>query len=445
MRVMQNQSPGPNPTPSVSWVDQSLVSAMRERGLSRLLVAYVSAGLVFMVFPGTWIGVWNLFFITGARSADAAYTGWVQAHGHAQVFGWIGSFILGIGFYSIPKLRRLPWFPLSMAWICWILWTTGILLRWASGLWTWNWRLFQPLSALMELGAFVLFFRSVSGYHSSQEGRRKIEIWVCAVIAGTIGLLLSLALNLGQTVRLALAGHSPVFPHAFDQRLLVVSTWGFLVPFVWGFSSRWMPTFLGLRPQRESVLLAALVLNISGVIAALAGWFLFSSGCLLGGAAASVFALRLWETPVRPPKVRGVHASFPSFVRIAYGWLLLAALLGTCAAKTGGAGIWGASRHALTVGFLSTMVFSVGSRVLPAFSGMRPLFSTRMMFAALAFLNCGCTLRVLTEVLAYQEYARWAWSWLPVSALIELSAVSIFALNLGLSFARDPVVPLRGN
>ena len=30
---------------------------------------------------------------------------WLQAHGHAQVFGWIGSFIFGIGFYSIPKLR----------------------------------------------------------------------------------------------------------------------------------------------------------------------------------------------------------------------------------------------------------------------------------------------------------------------------------------------------
>ncbi len=67
------------------------------------------------------------------------------------------------------------------------------------------------------------------------------------------------------------------------------------------------------------------------------------------------------------------------------------------------------------------------------------------MFAALALLNCGCTLRVLTEALAYQENTSWAWSFLPVSALIELTAVVIFALNLALSFARKPIVPLRGD
>ncbi len=60
---------------SDSFLDKALVSARRERGLSRLLVAYVSTGQFFMVFPGTLIGVWNLFFITGARSSDAAYTG----------------------------------------------------------------------------------------------------------------------------------------------------------------------------------------------------------------------------------------------------------------------------------------------------------------------------------------------------------------------------------
>ncbi len=442
---MRERSPGSEAPQSDSWEDSALASATRERNLSRLLVAYVSTGLVFMVFPGTLIGVWNLFFISGNRSADAAYSSWVQAHGHAQVFGWIGSFILGIGFYSIPKLRRLPWFPLPVGWTSWTLWTTGVLLRWGAGFWAWNWRYLLPLSATMELGAFALFYRSVTDFHSSQGTKSKFEVWVAAVIAGTVGLLLTLTLNLVETVRLALAGDSPVFSHVFDQRFLVVATWGFLVPFVWGFSSRWMPVFLGLRPQRNAALLAALALNTLGIVSALAGWFLASSLCLVSGAGISILALRMWEPSPRPPKIKGVHRSFPAFVRIAYGWLATAAVLGVLAAKTGEPGIWGASRHALTVGFLSTMVFSVGSRVLPAFSGMRPLFSTRLMFAALALLNCGCTLRVLTEALAYQGTASWAWNWLPFSALIELSAVTIFATNLTLSFMRDPIVPLRGD
>jgi hypothetical protein len=206
-----------------------------------------------------------------------------------------------------------------------------------------------------------------------------------------------------------------------------------------------MPTFLGLRPQRGPVLLAALAANTTGVIMALAGWFLPAGLCLLTGAGASILALRLWETPPRPPKILGVHPSFPAFVRIAYGWLAVASLLGILAAAAGGPGLWGAARHALTVGFLSTMVFSVGSRVLPAFSGMKPLFSARLMFAALVLLNCGCGLRVLTEALAYQGSASWAWSWLPVSALIEMTAVILFASNLALSFLQSPIVPLRGD
>jgi hypothetical protein len=77
----------------------------REASLSRLLMAYVSSGLVFMLLPGTFLGVWNLLH-SGRESAASVSLAWLQAHGHAQVFGWIGSFILGIGFYSIPKLRQ---------------------------------------------------------------------------------------------------------------------------------------------------------------------------------------------------------------------------------------------------------------------------------------------------------------------------------------------------
>jgi len=81
------------------------IARAREASLSRLLMTYISSGLVFMLLPGTFLGVWNLLQISGRESAGSISPAWLQAHGHAQVFGWIGSFILGIGFYSIPKLR----------------------------------------------------------------------------------------------------------------------------------------------------------------------------------------------------------------------------------------------------------------------------------------------------------------------------------------------------
>ena len=137
-----------------------------------------------------------------------------------------------------------------------------------------------------------------------------------------------------------------------------------------------------------------------------------------------------------------VHRSFPVFIRIAYAWLLVAAALGICAALMNEApGVWGASRHALTVGFIAAMIFCVGQRVLPSFCGMRILWSTRLMLMMLVLLMAGCTLRVVSELLAYQDYARWAWNVLPVSALIELTAVTLFAINLITTFAHLPMVP----
>jgi hypothetical protein len=84
------------------------------------------------------------------------------------------------------------------------------------------------------------------------------------------------------------------------------------------------------------------------------------------------------------------------------------------------------------------MVFAIRQRVLPAFSGMRLLFSTKLMFVATVFLAIGCLLRVSSEILAYQGLARSAWSWLPVSAITEMTAVTLFAFNLLATFARRP-------
>jgi Protein of unknown function, DUF488 len=94
---------------------------------------------------------------------------------------------------------------------------------------------------------------------------------------------------------------------------------------------------------------------------------------------------------------------------------------------------------ALTVGFIAAMVFSVGQRILPSFCGMRVLWSPRLMLVMLVLLMSGCTLRVTSEILAYQNYAAWAWNVLPISALIELTAVTLFAVNLILTFLRPPV------
>jgi uncharacterized protein involved in response to NO len=413
--------------------------AAREIRLSRLLTVYIATGLMFMLFPGAFLGVWNLLAISSHRAPGSVSAAWVQAHGHAQIFGWIGTFILGIGYYSIPKLRRLDRVALSAAWTTWAAWTFGATLRWFAGVYQWQWRTLLPVSAALELIGFLIFFRSVSRHRPEASDKRSLDKWVLVVIAGASGWLLALLINFGAACVLAVDGSAPVLPSAFDQRVLVVETWGFLVPFVWGFSAKWLPVFLGLRPVRGRRLVFATAVNFAGVLAELAGWTTAAALLLIAGLAMAIGALRLFQRSERPAKVSGVHASFPVFVRLAYVWAVVAAALGIWSASSANSlGIGGASRHALTVGFLATMVFAIGQRVLPAFSGMRLLFSTRLMFIALLFLTVGCLLRVGFEILAYQDFLRSAWAWLPVSAIFEMAAVTAFASNLILTFARRP-------
>jgi uncharacterized protein involved in response to NO len=429
----------PDLTPSPEQVFQ--LALAREVGLSRLLVAYIGTGLAFMLLPGTFLGVWNLLSISAAHATGSVAPAWIQAHGHAQVFGWIGSFILGIGFYSIPKLLRARAFALWRGWVCWAAWTTGVALRWIGNVYGWHWRVLLPVSAVLEFGAFLLFFAAVAGHRAP--GQDRLAPWIWSVIAGAMGLMLALAANAVGCLWLALRGGSPAFSPAFDQRFLVLMAWGFMVPFVWGFSARWMLIFLGLRPLRGRALVGAAGINAAGVLAALAGWIRLAAVLLIVAAAVAVVALRMFEASAQPAKTRGVHASYPYFVRAAYLWLLIAAGLGIWAATAGGdaAGLWGASRHALTVGFIATMVFSVGQRVLPAFSGMRHLYSSRLMFASLVVLMAGCALRVTSEALAYQGVLATAWSWLPVSAITEMTGVTLFAVNMIASFAQ-PAPPV---
>ncbi len=299
----------------------------RELQLSRLLVFYICGGLLFMLLPGTFLGVWNLISISGRRAADGISPAWIQAHGHAQMLGWIGTFILGIGFYSIPKLRGgLKPFPLHVAWFSGALWMAGVLMRWIANVYLWHWRALLPVSAAMELVAFLIFCRAVSRHKPQDSGKAKLETWALVVIVGTVGLFVTLLLNLAGCVWLAVRARGPEFPAIFDQRFLILAAWGYMVPFVWGFNAKWLPVFLGTRSTNNRLLGAAVATLVVGIGFGLAGFFRVTAALLSGSSLLAMFALHILARPEKAAKTKGIHGSFPLFVRSAYGWLLVAAV-----------------------------------------------------------------------------------------------------------------------
>ena len=411
-----------------------------DRRLERAVTAYIATGLFFMLLPGTFLGVWNLISISSRRTLESLSPAWIQAHGHAQIYGWIGTFVLGIGYYSLSKMGAPRAAVVARAWISFALWVTGVSLRWFGNVASWHWRVTLPLSACLEVAGFLVFFVTVSGHRTAGPPTRKREPWMLLVAGSSFGFLLALVVNLFAVFDAAWRDTGPEISHAIDQRLLVLPTWGFLVPMVWGFNARWLPGFLGLRSLNGRRLMIAFAAAWTGVILTLLGQALFGSGVLLFAGLAAISALHIFETPEHPVRMQGVDGSFGFFIRFAYFWLLTAACLTVWAAIADQhGGIWGASRHALTVGFLSVMVFSIGPKVLPAFCGVKGLYSRKLMFASLAALTLGCALRVSAEIPAYEGFAAAAWRVLPVSAVVELCAVSLFALNLGLTLAASRI------
>ena len=401
-----------------------------ERQSQWLVSAFIVTGIFFMLLPGTFLGVWNLLDISEAHLSSALPQAWLQAHGQAQIFGWIGSFIIGIGLYSLTKTQSTMIFPTRIGWSAWALWTLGIALRWTAGIVLWHWRILLPVSGLLQLIAFLLFFYAVRR-HGPKATTSKPEPWMRMVVASTICFLLTLAVNFVLLLRQGITGATPALPHVLDQVFVVLAVWGIIVPTVWGFNARWLPIFAGLRPANGDRLLWAYGLSVAGLVFTFFDLLAVASVAFFFAALLSIDALHVWRRSIHPPKLLNIHPSFSVFVRLPYVWLMISCVLALLAVPFDHAGgLWGASRHALTVGFAAGMVFVIGPRILPAFCGMKILWSKRLMFWSLLLLTTGCFLRVSSEPLAYENLWKPAWKVLPVSAIIELTAVSLFAINI---------------
>jgi uncharacterized protein involved in response to NO len=414
---------------------QSATIAAHEKQKSLMLRAWILSGLFFMALPGTLLGFSNLMAISTNHGSGSLPAAWMEGHGHAQMFGWIGSFILGIGFYSQPARGRSA-IRVSMS--CFVLWTLGVAMRWFANIYGWHWRILLPVSAGFELAAVLLFLSAASHHKLPEQADKKklgMELWMVSVLIGTAGLAFAVIFNFVECLRLGMQGGLRSFPHSLDQRYLVLLGWGFVVPVVWGFSARWLPAFLAIAKPSVRLFRAALCLDIAGVAFGVGGFARPATILFALSAAIICLALRLTEQPHGHAKTQGIHPSFPTFIRLAYAWLIAAGSMSVWAALADvHGGIWGASRHALTVGFAATMVFAIGPRILPHFAGIYNIFSKRLMFLSLLLLQSGCIVRVTAEPLAYEGFLPFAWKVLPVSGMLELSGVLLFATNLVLTF-----------
>ena len=223
-----------------------------ERRAARALAAFIVTGLVFVLLPGTFLGVWNLLAIAGQESSSAVQAAWIQAHGQAQLLGWVGTFILGISLYVLPKFLGRFLTRFSLVWTVWALWTAGAAWRWWSGVERIGWRIGLPGSAVLELAAFALAQYLLWVDHGGDTaGKPKkafpgdLASWLG--IAGFASFGMALLINLWESFAVSLQGSQPMFPVTVDRIFLVIALWGFAIPVAVGYSTRFVTVFVGLE------------------------------------------------------------------------------------------------------------------------------------------------------------------------------------------------------
>jgi uncharacterized protein involved in response to NO len=417
-----------------------------ERRAARFLSALILTGLFFVALPGTLLGVWNLLTIAGEHGSAGVSRAWIHAHGQAQLLGWVGTFILGISLYVLPNFLNRMIRSFGIVWMVWALWTAGAAWRWLVGVGAAHWRIGLVGSVVLELAAFLLaqyllwFDRpkrssAGPGAASKKSFPGDLASWLGIVGFSSFGIALLLSLFISMDV--ALRSDQPVFPAAADRVFLIIALWGFAIPVAWAYSARFVTIFVGLRAPVQSAArwLAAGVAAI--VVFALLRQFLLADGMAAIVAVGGVSALQVFRPSTREPKRIGVYRHYPAFIRLAFAWVVVGSLLGIWAdIDPRLTGLGGASRHALTVGFLAMLIFCVAPLILPSFLAGRELRSAGLMGISLWLLAVGCFLRVSSEAVAYSASGGLSWRLLPISALFELAAVCVFVLNLGWTIAQ---------
>ncbi|HVP62227.1 MAG TPA: hypothetical protein VMT11_16825 [Myxococcaceae bacterium] len=401
-----------------------------------LHLRYFAAAIATVITVGAGWGVWLLFQVALAGRFTGVSLQEVNAHGQAQIDGWVGLFIMGFALQMFPPVwharlagrqwRRVPLVTMLV----------GVILRSVamsvplgpSG---------PPLTlvgSVLQVGATGLFGGMlVLTYRRSIE---RFQPWMGFVFLAVACFVAQAALDGWHTWRTMVAPDREALlaqVSTFQAPLRDLQIHGLALCMILGVSQRFLPPFLGIPDTSarrgwlglcsigaglvlESTLFVALRRTGDHRWAAgmFLGWVLLAVGCVV-----VAVPWKLWRRPAR-------NARSGAFIRLAYAWLGLSlAMLLFLPVYQAMSGLpfshayYGAIRHAVTVGFVSQMIVGVSTLVVP----LTPRTAT--LRPTLLLINFGCFLRVSLQVAS--DWTPHAFHLIGISGLLELTALVLWA------------------
>ncbi len=405
----------------------------------------VIASLAIAVLGGLPLGI--LAALGGGRDIGlgARWTPIVQAHGHLQLVGFVGLFIVGIAYHVLPRFKNTELALPRLALPSIALLALGAVLRTITQPWAdsgaMGFLLF--VSGVLEL-AGAATFTAVLVATLARVQRKNYDRYVIAAAAWFVA---ASAANLLVVSEIARDGGS-VVPASRDTPLLEMYFFGFITLFVLGVSIRVLPHFISLRPPQVRYFTPALALYTAGLFARVgSGWLEAYSNWTRPDwlPAASIYAMAaavglfVFALNLHRPAARDESSDAPGpherLIRTAYVWLVIAFVIEAWYATRGVTGGFqpdileaGGARHALALGFVTQMIFGVGSRALPVFAGKK-LYSERLVVVAWILINIATLLRVGHAVIPAGS-ATFRFDHIAVAGGVALIALVVFAYNI---------------
>jgi hypothetical protein len=416
---------------------------------------FFKSGIAVALTLGAVWGAFLLIRIAFAGSFTAVGIHEVNAHGHAQIFGWVGLFVMGFAYQAFPRFKHTslahPRLAIGTLWLM----LAGIVIRSASQAllpyapWTVSAGVAGSVVEVIAIGLFTgIIWKTLRG------SGKPFAFYDYYVLAALGWFFIQAVYG---TVYFTATATAP----SRDALLGLVATWqaplrdiqihGFALLMILGVSQRMFHNFYNLTAPNRNVSVVALILINAAVIGESVGFVLMRTSGHAWTALwyvsvivlAAAVAVLVWGWHIYRP----THEADRSlkFLRTAYGWLFLSlamlvalplyqfGLLRAFAPESDAAQLgfshayYGAIRHAITVGFVSLMIVGVAAKVVPTLKGI-DVRGLNALWLPFVLINTGCAMRVGFQTLT--DFTNVAFPIAGVSGILEVSGLTVWGIHL---------------
>jgi hypothetical protein len=384
-----------------------------------------------------------------------------QVHGHILVVGWVGFFIIGMATLLLPRfsgspLRFARCIPIAFAFIAMALALRSVAQPLADARLA---RALLPVSGGLEMAGIACF--ALSALTTLKRPLVERRPFAYFLAAGTVWFVVEAMLTTWALTRMALAGEM-IVAGADDAPILHVQFFGFLLCFIFGVSLRSIPTFYAWKPPSWLPWLAWAFLQ-AGIVTVTTASLLSAYGSasdVAGNLGRLILAVSLpgivacmgiWRPASR---LRGSVQPVGLLLRVAYGWLVVAAVLLAAGSIYGLAHAGPAPgyfddtvRHTLALGVVSPMIVGMSYLVGPMFAQERSERSGLAKRIPLYVVLLGGATLLRAGGALLQGVGVTAGRYWPMTAagLLAMAAVALFAWRLiyGIRHPYVPVIPMH--